>query len=225
LHGPADQAVTRLNEVLQREPRNAHAYHARGAAHARRGNYQRAVADFTQALQLDPQGNLTRYNRGLAYVQSGELDKAVADFDSELQIHPKHVLIRLDRAAVHERLGAHERTVADLTEVVQQDSPNPAVYRALAWLLATSPAVSVRDGKKAKGYASKACALTGWKNAGYLDTLATACAECAEFDEAIEWEKKAVELARPDEKAKFQHRLDLFQAKQPYRQEPPLCPK
>ena len=44
--------------------------------------------------------------------------------------------------------------------------------------------------------ATKACKLTGWKNPNYLATLAAAFAEAGNFDDAVKWEEKAIELSR-----------------------------
>ena len=88
----------------------------------------------------------------------------------------------------------------------------------LAWLWATCPKDELRDGPRALEFARKACEQTGWEQPGYLDTLAVACAECGQFDEAVRWQAKAVELATQAEKADYQSRLDLYKAGRPYRE-------
>ena len=87
-----------------------------------------------------------------------------------------------------------------------------------AMRLAASPDPKNRDGELAVEVATKACLLTGWGNPGYLDTLATAYAELGDFDAAVKWQTKAIDLL-PDEKKKenFRMRLKLYQEKKPYR--------
>jgi len=89
----------------------------------------------------------------------------------------------------------------------------------LAWLKATCPAPQVRNGTEAVEYATKVCELTDWKNANYLDTLAAAYAEAGDFDSAVKWQRKAIELLPEDTSAKsrngYESRLKQYQAGEP----------
>jgi tetratricopeptide (TPR) repeat protein len=75
----------------------------------------------------------------------------------------------------------------------------------------------LRDGKFAVEIALKACEFTEWKNPAYLDTIAAAYAELGDFDVAVKWQTKAIELL-PNEKEKeeYRTRLKLYQEKKPY---------
>jgi tetratricopeptide (TPR) repeat protein len=106
--------------------------------------------------------------------------------------------------------------------------PQPAgACSSLAWLLATCWEDSIRDGKKAIGLATKACELSEWKNPDFLDTLAAAYAEAGQFDDAVKWQKKALEHPEAFDAAEFEQakqRLKLYEARKPYhepRPEPP----
>jgi hypothetical protein len=83
-------------------------------------------------------------------------------------------------------------------------------------LIGISPVI--RDGKKAVGYATKACELTNWEDPYALDALAAGCAEAGNFDEAIKWENKA--LSFPDfaknDGDEASKRLQVYKGRKPY---------
>ena len=88
-------------------------------------------------------------------------------------------------------------------------------HTALAMLLAACPDAKVRDGKKALEAAQKAHELAKGPNG--MATLAAAHAERGEFDKAVEWQTKAIEIAPKAQKDQYQQRLKLYQDKKPYR--------
>src|SRR5204862_8325986 len=89
-----------------------------------------------------------------------------------------------------------------------------------AWLHATCPNPSVRNGTNAVEFAQKAAAVTRQKDASVLDTLAAAYAEIGQFDKAVRTEKQAISLStREDELKEYEARLRLYQEKKPYRSE------
>ena len=109
--------------------------------------------------------------------------------------------------------------MVDFGEAIRLDPTDPVAYNSRAVLRASCPEEKYRDGKKAIEDATKACELTEWKDPEALDTLAAANAEASDFAKAMEWQKKAIELADEDDRADHQARLALYQDNKPFRQE------
>jgi hypothetical protein len=100
----------------------------------------------------------------------------------------------------------------------QPDSPT--LLNNLAWLLATCPDASLRNGPEAMRFAGKACQLTHYNETLLVNTLAAAYAEAGRFDDAIWMAQKACALAEksgePELLKKNQELLGLYRAHQPY---------
>jgi serine/threonine-protein kinase len=90
----------------------------------------------------------------------------------------------------------------------------------MIWATAFEP--KYRDGRRAVEAATRACELTDWKNAGFLDTCAAAHAEAGQFESAVKWQTRAIELeADENQKAEYRSRLKLYEARQPHRESLP----
>jgi hypothetical protein len=64
--------------------------------------------------------------------------------------------------------------------------------------------------------------MSEWKNARWIDTLATAYAESQDFENAVKYEHQALGAQGMNEttRAKIEQRLLLFEQHQPYRETP-----
>jgi tetratricopeptide (TPR) repeat protein len=119
-------------------------------------------------------------------------------------------------------LGDHRRAVAAYEDAIRFDSADFSALNGLAWLLATSPEGSLRDGKRAVDLAIRACRLTFRPEAACIDTLAAAYAEAGDFAAAIETQQEVIGMISggdPDFE-RYRTRLELYNAGKPFRDEP-----
>ena len=161
------------------------------------------LADFSEAWRLSPAETIQLYTAILA----NDVDNALA--------------LR-GRAEAHLRLGRHAQAIADFEQALTLREDDESILNNLAWILATSPDDSLRDGQRAIELAGKACTLTGHQQAPLLSTLAAAYAEAGEFDKAISSAEKALEAADRTKNEPLKNEIDqnlkLYRNHQPFRQ-------
>ena len=94
-------------------------------------------------------------------------------------------------------------------------------YNNLAWVLATCPEASFRNGPQAIALAQAANRLSGGNNPVMLKTLAAAYAEAGRFAEAITAAQQALQLAAAQNNtplvSDLQSHIKLYQAGSPFR--------
>jgi tetratricopeptide (TPR) repeat protein len=90
----------------------------------------------------------------------------------------------------------------------------------LAWIRATNPDASLRNGEEAVRLARKVCELDGYQNPALLDTLAAALAEQGQFAEAIKVSEQIIAASSGNDKtvAATRERIALYRNSQPYRE-------
>jgi tetratricopeptide (TPR) repeat protein len=130
-------------------------------------------------------------------------------------------------APAHYRLGVALQTkrnfgaaAAEYRKVLALEPKQVAARLQLAWLLATCPEASLRNGAEAVELAQQARGLAGNESPQLLDALAAAYAEAGRFPEAVAMARQALDLAGagrdPVIIEALQARLHLYQANSPY---------
>jgi tetratricopeptide (TPR) repeat protein len=166
--------------------------------------------------------------RAYNWLCKGNFDKALRDYDSALQLKPGDAAFLNSRGFTwhmksiedKDRAACEDRALSDYAEAIGINPKYASAINNRAWLWATSKVDRCRNGKQAVEEATKACELTGWKNAGYIDTLSVAYAEVGDFEQAIRWQRKALEnpAYQREEGENAREKLALFGKKQPFRE-------
>ena len=110
---------------------------------------------------------------------------------------------------------------AAITFSPKDNKERSGILNNLSWTLSTSLAPEVRDGKRALELGIEACELTEYKKPHILSTLAAAYAETGQFDKAIEWSEKAVELGKESHEPQLEQleaELESYRKKEPWRE-------
>jgi tetratricopeptide (TPR) repeat protein len=181
-------------------------------------------------LAVFPYDSSLRYTLGLALARKGDFAGATNQFACALllELEPLRVDAQVNFGRVLLRLGNAPEGLRHLQEAVRLAPSSPLVLNELAWLLATYPDATVRNGPEAVRLAEHACAVTGRRNPELLDTLAAAYAETGRFPEAVNAAQEAISLARTagDEAAVHQaeNLLGFFQSGHPFRENPMSSP-
>jgi phosphatidylglycerol:prolipoprotein diacylglycerol transferase len=118
----------------------------------------------------------------------------VADADRMLQANPTSPDALVARSQAHFNMHEYTQAVDDLKQAIHVSPKSAVALNRLAWIEATCPKASVRDGSAALENAKEACALTSSHNPEYLATLSAAEAETGNFKQAIEVQQQALRI-------------------------------
>ena len=234
--GKLSEAKMHLEQALKLKPKHAEAQNNLGVVLFSLGNTTDAIQHLEQSLKLDPlnvraRENLEKITLELVdqFATQDRWNEAISKLERLLQIYP-------DSALAHENLGVvlcRTGRFAEAVKVYQKAlALNPKLLTALnnlAWVLATCSDVEVRNGTRAVELAKEANRLASGRDPTILDTLAAAYAEAQDFQKAVQTAQAALEMADrtglTEQKSLIKQRLQLYQARQPYREKSTSQPR
>jgi tetratricopeptide (TPR) repeat protein len=213
------KAIADYSEVIRRNPKFSLALNNRGNAWAARKEFDKAIEDYNEAIRLFPKDTLAFNNRGNAWGHKREFEKAIADYNEVIQLEPSFAVAFNNRGNAWSAKKEYLKAIADYDEAIRLDPKFALALNNRAWLLATCPDASLRDGKKAVQLAIRACELSEWKGKFAISTLAASYAEAGDFDKAVVFQEKVNSLyTAPEDRKQGEERLRLYRERKPYRQ-------
>jgi len=206
--------------TLLRNPNSWMAHVNLGNHLAEAGNLDEAIVHYRQALQINPDHWDAHISLGTALAQEGDVDGAITQYQEALQIYPGDEVAHVNLGIVLLQRGKKAEAIAHFQKGLQLEPDDVKALKYLAWLLATSPEASLRDGARAVELARHANALTGGDNPIFLHILAAALAEAGRFSEALETAQRALQLAEaqsnPGMVGELRHEMEIYQTGSPF---------
>lgn len=202
--GQVDDAISHYEKALKLRLNNREThYHLSVAllhnnlanALAQKGLIDEAIVHYRKAVQLRDDFADAHSNLATMLAQKGETAEAIAQYEKALAIPPEDAAAHLRLAATLLQTGREDEAIAHYRRALEITPRSVAALNALAWVLATSPNVSVRNGRDAVALAEKANQLSDQKNPVVLRTLAASYAESGRFSEAVVAAQRALHSA------------------------------
>jgi tetratricopeptide (TPR) repeat protein len=217
--GDLDGAAREFREALRIDPENALAHFNLGTILARFGDDPSAIEHYRIALRHDPDYLNVHFNLANALRRTGSYGEASRHYRRVVEGDPRRSPARHAEALALIRLHRY-REAAERLEEAAEAMPEYRPFRhALVRLLAASPPDDVRDGERALALGQ---ALVNEESSlAHVVALAMAAAETGDFQFALEWQARAIEVAtaagRTDLLADLRENHDRYRRREPCR--------
>ena len=189
---------------------------------AGRGEVDEAIEQYRKALEIKSDFAEAHNNLASALASRGELDLAIIHYQKALELKPDYTTAHNNLATVRAERETLLKMLAEQRGAARLQPNNVALLNNTAWMLATNPNASVRNGTEAVELIERALKLAGGNEAALLDTLAAAYAEAGRFSEAVAAAGKALQFAGQQNKRVLANalraRIALYEAGKAFRQ-------
>lgn len=141
--GRDDEALALLQRAIDRNPKEANAYHLRGAILVANGQPKEAIAEMTQALTLNPDLPGARFQLGLLHFTSGNVFDAQLVWQPFESLDERHPLRLFSKGMLHLARDEFESCIALLEQGISLctvESINKDMQRVIDKVRSVAPA-------------------------------------------------------------------------------------
>jgi tetratricopeptide (TPR) repeat protein len=218
MQGDADRAMAQYREAIRLSPSFARAHFVLGLLLETRGDDRSAIDEFTATVGSDPKNLEARFSLANALRRNGRIEEALVQYDDILRADPSVSQATFGYAMGLVRLGRYREARDRLDAAVKAFPDQPGLAHALARVLAAAPDDRVRDGRRAAAIVS--ALMKTQRSPALTETMAMTQAELGRFDEAVRWQREAIELARQTGRTNvggLTETLRLYESRRPCR--------
>lgn len=210
-----------VDRTLQVNPGLSRAILLRSMISAEEGRTEDAISDLQLLLRNDPNNANLLVQLASYYMVDSRPRKAISVLDRLIEKEKGIWQAYRTRADALLSIGKHAEAVRDYDEALKLQPESTNILNNLSWVLATSPDDKVRNSERSIELATKACELTEYKMPHILSTLGAGYAESGDFETAIKWSSKAVELGREQKNPQIEQleaEVENYKAGKPFRE-------
>ena len=153
-NGAYDQAITKFQKVIARDPSNFEAQFNLAHCYLNSERFSNAVTEFRKAVSIDPSSAEAWSNMAYAYEQLGQSEKALDALYRAVQSNPNNINARINLATVYGQKNRYDQAIAQYKQVLQMDGTNLDAHVNLAKCL-----ISKNKLKDAEHYLNGAIAI------------------------------------------------------------------
>jgi tetratricopeptide (TPR) repeat protein len=205
-------AVTTNNDVAENNL---------GIVFLQQGKLDEAISLLQAAVDLRADNSPAQENLAKALLQKGRVPEALVHYRKLAELQPDNFEVHNIVGTVLVQKGRIREGMEEWQKVLVIQPDNGNAMSNLAWVFATAPDDSLRDGAQAVKLAEQALHLSGGRIPILFRTLAAAYAENGQFSQAIETAQRGITLANsqgnPGLAAELQGSISLYQEQRPLR--------
>lgn len=215
-----EKAIDQLSKYIEIDPERYEIHAILGRLCFRNGEHKKAAEHLVLAFDNRPSLAFVAGDLGFLYLNSGDYERARKFLLLGRRLQPSEPNILRLLAEAQYASGNHESAV-ELFEIVTREEPmgrRPKMI--LAWLLATCPFESKRDGERSLEIISPLVEVLDDQSPQVLEIYAAGLAETGQFKKALEAQDKAVALVESrtaSEKYSATQRVGLLSRQELYR--------
>jgi len=211
------EAIDHYRRTLARRPGDVRTLFRIAESSAASGQLTTAREHYRLVLAARPDMVEAHINLGALLADSGKYQEAIDHYQRALGLRPDMAVIHFNMGVAYERWGRTEEAMAEYRRAIQIDPGQLNAAHKLAWLLATHPTPTLRNGAEALTLARHCAEATGFQIFEVLCTLAAAHAEAGQFDEAVRWQQEALKKAPAEQQSKARGVLEQYRRGKPLR--------
>jgi tetratricopeptide (TPR) repeat protein len=124
--GDYDGAITMLEDVLAKDPKDANALYLIGMSYSKKQMYREAIEALTQVVQLAPNFPPAHFELAICYQNQGDQDRALEHYRKTLELDPNNPDAAFNAGLILFELNQVEEALAFFVKAVNLRPGDPA---------------------------------------------------------------------------------------------------